>query len=93
MKVVAEPVEMIARFSSSGENGAERGPVPCKFRYRDVAEILREIRVDKVLNTELTAFGGVRSYIYRCQSVVEETEKIYELKYVIPDCRWELYKI
>ncbi len=95
MRIVAEPVDMIARFSSADgiERGKEIPPVPCKFRYTDIAGIPREIRVDRVISSELAVSGGVRSYIYRCQSLTEDIEKVYELKYIIGECRWELYKI
>ena len=94
MKIVAEPVDMIAEFASGDRRcGSSEKPLPCKFRYTDLAGIAREIYVDRVIHSELAVSGGVRSYIYRCQSVVENIEKIYELKYIIGECRWELYKI
>ena len=94
MKIVAEPVDMIAKFASGSRrcDGSEK-PLPCKFRYTDLAGISREIHVDRIISSELAVSGGVRAYIYRCQSIVENIEKIYELKYVIGECRWELYKI
>lgn len=94
MKIVAEPVDMIAKFASGDKKrGASEKPLPCKFRYTDLAGIAREIHVDRIISSDLEVSGGVRAYIYRCQSVVENMEKIYELKYIIGDCRWELYKI
>ena len=95
MRIVSEPVDMIAKFASSGSRASksEEKPVPCKFRYTDIAGISREIRIDKIISADLSISGGVRAYIYRCQSVVENVEKIYELTYIIGECRWELYKI
>jgi uncharacterized protein YbjQ (UPF0145 family) len=31
--------------------------------------------------------------VYLCQSEVDGVAKLYELKYLISDCRWELYKM
>lgn len=95
MKIVSEPVDMIAKFSSSGERHGREGekPIPCKFRYTDIAGIPREVRIDKIICIDPGIFGGVRAYVYRCQSVIGNTEKVYELKYIIGECRWELYKI
>lgn len=95
MKIVSEPVDMIARFTSAGDRGEKNGekPVPCKFRYTDIAGVSREVRIDRIISAYPGIFGGVRAYIYRCQSVIGNTEKIYELKYIIGECRWELYKI
>ena len=43
MRIVSEPVDMIAKFASSGSRASksEEKPVPCKFRYTDIAEIGR----------------------------------------------------
>ena len=95
MKIVSEPVDMIAKFTSAGDRGEKNGekPVPRKFRYTDIAGVSREVRIDRIISADPGIFGGVRAYIYRCQSVIGNTEKIYELKYIIGECRWELYKI
>ena len=94
MKIVSEPVDMIAKFAvSEGKRRSAEKPIPCKFRYTDLAGISREIHVDKVVSSESAVSGGVKAYIYRCQSIIENMEKIYELKYIIGECRWELYKI
>ena len=94
MRIVSEPVDMIAKFASSGSRASKAKKTgSCKFRYTDIAGISKEIRIDKIISADLSISGGVRAYIYRCQSVVENVEKIYELKYIIGECRWELYKI
>lgn len=64
MRIVSEPVDMIAKFASSGSRASksEEKPVPCKFRYTDIAGISREIRIDKIISAR-------SQYFRRCQSL------------------------
>lgn len=87
MKILSEPIDAIVRFK-----GKEK-PVPYKFRYSDKEDACHEIRIDNVLMVEETKIAGVRAFIYLCQSEIDGISKLYELKYIISDCRWELYKM
>lgn len=42
---------------------------------------------------EETKVAGIKAFVYLCQSEVDGVAKLYELKYLISDCRWELYKM
>ncbi len=42
---------------------------------------------------EESKMAGVRAFIYSCQSIIKNEEKRYELKYIVAECRWELYKV
>jgi len=87
MKILAEPIDAIVKFK-----GKDR-PLPYKFRYSDKQSMTHEIKIDKVILIEETKIAGIRAYVYRCQREIDGTCKIYELKYLISDCRWELYKM
>lgn len=87
MKIVAEPIDTLVMFK--GQNK----PMPYRFKYTDSEGMLREIKIDKVLYTEETKLAGVKAYIYSCQSRIEDEDRRYELKYIIGECRWELYKM
>jgi hypothetical protein len=87
VKILSEPIDVIVKFK-----GKEK-PVPYKFRYLGEEEAYHEIKIDKVITIEETKIAGIKSYIYRCQSQMKGMEKIYEIKYIIGECRWELYKI
>lgn len=87
MKIVARPVDMIAVFYQKGQ------PVPYKFRYETREGIRKKIQVDLVLETEKRNLAGIPVILYRCQSQYEGQEIRYELKYLIKEVRWELYKI
>ncbi len=87
MKIVSKPVEMIAWFKD------KKIPEPLRFRikYDDDSHLI--IKVHKVLETREEKPAGIRSYVYQCQSIINGIEKIYELKFIIEDSKWILYKI
>jgi len=87
MKILAEPIDAIVKFK-----GKEK-PTPYKFRYSDKDEVYHEIKIDKILMVEETKLAGIKSIIYLCQSEIQGVAKLYELKYIISDYRWELYKM
>ena len=86
MKIVAKPVDALVIFHQ-GEH-----PLPYKFKYAAKDGAVKYVQVDKVLETEERQFGSMPVIIYRCQSRVGEQDVRYELKYVLRDARWELYK-
>jgi hypothetical protein len=87
MKILAEPIDAVVKFK-----GKEK-PLPYKFRYSDKEELYHEVKIDKVLMIEETKTAGIKAFVYLCQSEINGTVKLYELKYLISDCRWELYKM
>jgi hypothetical protein len=87
VKILAEPIDAIVKFK-----GTEK-PMPYKFRYNDGDGRTHEVKVDRVLVCDETKLAGVRALVYRCQSMLDGEERLYELKYLIHDCRWELYKM
>lgn len=87
MKILAEPIDAIVIFKGKNK------PRPYKFKYCDINEVTHEIRIDKILQEEETKLAGVKAFIYRCQSEIKGEIKVYELKYRIDECRWELYKM
>jgi hypothetical protein len=89
MKVIAEPVDMIAMFRK--REGCR--PVPCRFRYTDRRGDRVEVHVDKVLRIEDLKIGGIDTYNYTCQSLIGDMLRIYVLKYFLAQARWELYKM
>lgn len=87
MKVLMKPIEVLAWFKE------ESFPVPLRFRIdgEDKSKIV--IRIDKVLFQEEEKLGGNRMMIYRCQGLVQNLNKIFEIKYDIGTCRWFLFKM
>ena len=87
MKLLMKPIDAIVVFKGSGK------PLPYKFRYTDTEGISREVYVKRILTAAEEKFAGIPVYVYDCQSDIEGAEKRYQLKYFIPGCRWELFKL
>lgn len=78
---------MIAWFKS------DKYPIPLRFRLQaeDGSNVV--IKVNHILFQEEEKLAGNRMIVYRCQGIVQNLEKIFELKYEILTCRWFLFKI
>lgn len=87
MKILAKPIEAAVWFKANAK------PYPVKFRYADGEGQIRHVNVDHVADIKETKMAGIRAFVYRCQSDVDGTLMVYELKYLVNECRWELYKM
>ncbi|WP_454052941.1 hypothetical protein [Clostridium sp. Marseille-Q7071] len=85
MKVVAQPIDMVAWFDSDGEIH------PVKFRIVD--ETTEVVKINKIICKEKEKLAGNLMMIFRCQSIINDKEKIYEIKYDLNSCKWILFKI
>jgi hypothetical protein len=87
MKLVARPIDAIVVF-----RGNER-PLPYKFKYTDDSGESCQIMVGKIICVNEQHIAGARSYIYDCQSLIDDVEKRYQLRYSVDQCSWMLYKL
>lgn len=87
MKVLMQPIEMIAWFKE------DNYPIPLRYRItsEDMSNVV--IKVDRILFKEEEKLAGNRMILYRCESIVNQTQRIFELKYEISTCKWYLYKM
>lgn len=86
MKVLMQPIEMIARFSPEGT------PRPIKYQVTSDGESI-VIQVDQVLFQTEEKLAGNRMLVFRCQSEINGFSKIFELKYELSTCKWFLFKM
>ena len=87
MKIVSKPIDAIVVFRGKNK------PQPYKFRYTESNGESREIVVEKILLSYEQKLAGIKTLVYECQSDIDDYERRYQLKYLISECRWELYKI
>jgi hypothetical protein len=87
VKVIAKPIEVI---SYTDNNGQLR---PLRFRIKLENEALKVIKVDKVVVREREKLAGNNMISFRCQSLVDNVQIIFELKYEMNTCKWILFKI
>lgn len=87
MKVVMQPIEILSRFNREGV------PYPLKFKIEEPNSGPCMVKVDHILFRSEEKLAGNRMIVFRCQGVVNDTLKVFEIKYETATCRWFLYKI
>lgn len=87
MKVVAKQIEMIAWTDEKGNIN----PIRFKITKEDGSNSV--VKIDKVISKETEKLAGNLMLVFKCQSVVNGADKLYEIKYELSTCRWILFKI
>lgn len=87
MKVLMKPIEMIAWFTK------DEFPIPLRYRLTDENMADKVIKVNRILFKEEEKIAGNRMILYRCESIINDTQRVFELKYDISTCKWFLFKM
>lgn len=87
MKVVAQPIEVISYTDNKGDIR------PLRLRIQTKDELVKVIKVDKVIIKETEKLAGNIMLVFKCQSVIDNMLRQFEIKYELQTCRWMLYKI
>lgn len=82
MKIVMDPIEMIAWFDLPGT------PRPIRFRHKG-----NVVKVEMIMRISEEKLAGNPRKIFECQSEVQGQMRCFELKYELSTCKWFLYKI
>ncbi len=87
MKVLMKPIDMIAWSTREG--------LLTPLRYRIISEDgnYKVVKINRVLTRQKEKLAGNKMLVYKCESIINNTQKIYEIKYEIDSCKWFLYKI
>ena len=88
MKIVAKPIKTMVVFEYEGKS-----PIPYKFKIQMGDGSEKTIHIDKRITSYKQRIAGIDTIIYECQSIIDGVDKRYELKYIVPKCQWQLYKI
>lgn len=88
MKIVAKPIKTMVVFEYEGKM-----PIPYKFKLQLDDGEEKVVRIDKRINSYRQKTAGIDTVIYECQSVIDGIEKRYKLKYILSECKWQLYAI
>ena len=87
MRVIAKPIEMVLWNDINGKMN------PVRFKIANEDESISVIKIDKVLTIDKERLAGNNMLVYKCQSVIKESERLYELKYEFSSCKWILWKL
>ena len=86
MKVLSQNIEVICHFDKVGKIK------PIRFKIEEDSGC-KVIKIEKIITTDLQKQCGNRVYVFTCMVVIDGIQKICEIKYIIEDCRWLLFKI
>lgn len=87
MKIIAQPIEVISYTDSKGDLR------PLRLRIKGQNETVKVIKVDKVIIKEFEKLAGNLMLVFKCQSLIDNVQKQFEIKYELQTCKWMLYKI
>lgn len=87
MKIVAKPIEVVSWTDAKGNIN------PIRFRITNEDESNSVVKIDKVICVDKEKLAGNNMLVFKCQSVINRAEKLYEIKYELGTCRWILFKI
>lgn len=87
MKVLAKPIEVISYTDNKGIIK------PLRFRLQGEDENEKVIKIDKVIVREYEKLAGNPMLVFKCQSLINNVLRQYEIKYELQTCKWILYKI
>lgn len=88
MKIVAKPIKTMVVFEYEGKS-----PIPYKFKIQLGDGSEKMIHIDKRITSYKQRIAGIDTIIYECQSIIDGIEKRYKLKYILAQCKWQLYAI
>ncbi|MBM7871695.1 hypothetical protein JOC70_003205 [Clostridium pascui] len=87
MRIIAKPIEVVSYTNDKGDVR------PLRFRMQMEDETIKVIKVDKVIVKETEKLAGNIMLVFKCQSLINDVLKLFEIKYDLKTCRWMLYKI
>ena len=87
MKVLALPIEMVSYTDNKGFIK------PIRFRMQVGDDPMQVIKIDKVIVKETEKLAGNIMIVYKCQSLIDNAIKLFEIRYELSTCKWILFKI
>ena len=87
MKVVSKPIEVISMTDIKGNI------TPLRLRIGQEDESVQVIKIDKIIDRVNEKLAGNNKLVFTCRSLINNTEKVFEIKYEIATCKWVLFKI
>jgi hypothetical protein len=87
MKVLAKPIDMVSWTDKAGKIN------PVRFRLQTEEGGNEVIKVDKIFTREKEKLAGNEMLLFKCQSVINNQQKLLELKYELRTCKWILWKM
>ncbi|MFY9175219.1 MAG: hypothetical protein WAO24_07825 [Peptococcia bacterium] len=86
MKIINQPIEVIAWFMDTG--------VVCPLKFRlTTREGLQVYKVEQIVAKKMEKLAGNRMMVFECQSEIDGVWRPFVIKYELETMRWLLFKI
>ena len=80
-------IEMISVFSADGSI------TPLRFRLENEEHCLETVAISQVVCAKPICYAGVDAIQFLCKAIVEEKEKLFEVRYTVKTHRWTLFRV
>jgi len=87
LKVVSKPIEVISMTDIKGNI------TPLRLRIEQEDESIQVIKIDRIIDRATEKLAGNNKLVFTCRSLINDTEKLFEIKYEITTCKWVLFKV
>jgi hypothetical protein len=87
MKIIAKPIEVVSWTDTKGNIN------PVRFKIVNDDQSNSVVKIDKIISVDKEKLAGNNMLVYKCQSIVNGADRLYEIKYELANCRWILFKI
>jgi len=87
MKIIAKPIEMVSWTDMKGNIK------PIRFKIANEDESNSVIKVDKIMFIDREKLAGNDMLLFKCQSLIGNVQRLFELKYELRTCKWMLFKM
>ena len=80
-------IEMISVCAADGRL------TPLRFRLENEEHCLQTVSVLQVLSAKHIQYAGIDALQYLCKAIIDERERLFELRYTIKTHRWSLFRM
>ena len=87
LKVVEKQIEVISMTDIKGNI------TPLRLRIEQQDESIQVIKIDRIIDRATEKLAGNNKLVFTCRSLINDTERLFEIKYEIATCKWVLFKI
>ena len=87
MEHINTPVDVISMCSANGDIR------PLRLRMEAEDHQLMRVDIDEVVSSKPIQYVGIEAILFLCRAMVEEQERLFELKYTIRSHRWQFMRM
>ena len=86
MEHINMPVDVISMCSANGDIR------PLRLRMESEDHQLLRVDIDEIVSSKPVQYVGIEAIIFLCRAMVEEKERLFELRYTIRTHSWCLMR-